>query len=338
MPCYLVHTNGETHRIIRATLHRSPIAPGAMDALGPRYCPSIEEKIVRFAHKDAHQLFLEPEGFSTGEVYVQGMFTGLPFDVQLEMLHSIPALADAEMMRPGYAIEYDYVPPYQTQPSLESRVIHGLFLGGQINGTSGYEEAAAQGLLAGINAACYVRDEAPLMLRRDEAYLGVLVDDLITKDLTEPYRLMTSRAEYRLVLRSDNADLRLTPAARRLGLVDEARWQAVEAKRAAVAAEIERLAHCSLPATAAVNARLRERGLEPLAQAVLALQFLRRPGADYDIVAEFIPPATALSAAAAEQVSLEVHFEGYIDKQKRQVARARACEERHIPLRSIMRP
>jgi len=331
MPCYLVHTNAATHRVIRENLHRSPIAPGKIEAAGPRYCPSIEEKIVRFAHKEAHQFFLEPEGWATGEVYVQGCFTGLPAEVQLELLRTIPALAEVEIMRPGYAIEYDYVPSYQLKPSLETRRIHGLFHAGQINGTSGYEEAAAQGLLAGINAALYVRDEAPLELRRDEAYLGVLVDDLITKEITEPYRMLTSRAEYRLLLRQDNADLRLTPKAYALGLVGEERLQAVEAKRRAIAEELERLKRVILAPSAEVNAVLCAHGLEPLQAPTSAYQLLRRPGTDYGLVRILAPSEKVISPEVAEEVSIEIHYEGYIQKQQRQVERTQRLEGWRIP-------
>ncbi|MEA3407228.1 MAG: tRNA uridine-5-carboxymethylaminomethyl(34) synthesis enzyme MnmG [Chloroflexota bacterium] len=331
IPCYLVRTNRKTHEIIRENLHRSPIAPGKLDVSGPRYCPSIEEKIVRFAHKESHQFFLEPEGWATGEVYVQGCFTGLPFDVQLALLRSIPALREVEIMRPGYAIEYDFVLPYQLKISLETRAIHGLFLAGQINGTSGYEEAAAQGLLAGINAALYVREEEPLHLGRDRAYLGVLVDDLVTKDITEPYRMFTSRAEYRLLLRQDNADLRLTPLGHRVGLVSEARYRATEGKRQAVKSEIARLKDTILHASPELNTFLKDEGVDPLSEAISAYRLLKRPGAGYDIVRRFAPPEAPLSHKAAEEVALQIRYEGYIEKQERQVERARRLEDRRIP-------
>ena len=342
VPCYLIHTNSKTHRIIRDNLHRSPIAPGAIDALGPRYCPSIEEKIVRFSHKESHQFFLEPEGWSTGEVYVQGCFTGLPYDAQIELLRSIPALAEVEIMRPGYAVEYDFCPPYQIKLSLETRRIHGLFLAGQINGTSGYEEAAAQGLLAGINAALQVRDEPPLILRRDQAYLGVLVDDLITKEIGdggrshEPYRMMTSRAEYRLLLRQDNADLRLTAVGYRVGLATERGHRATETKRQAAEAEIARLKKTTLRPSPKLNALLAKHGLAPLRAPLSAHQFLKRPGATYEIIQSLIRLRSSeilkvLDPQVAEQVSLQIHYEGYIAKQQRQVERARRLENRRIP-------
>ncbi len=331
VPCYGIRTNRRTHQIIRDNLDRSPIAPGRIDALGPRYCPSIEEKIVRFPDKEAHQFFLEPEGWATGEVYVQGCFTGLPFDVQIEILHSIPALRNARIMRPGYAIEYDFVPPHQLKPSFETRRIHGLFLAGQINGTSGYEEAAAQGLYAGANAACYVRDEEPLHIGRDQGYLGVLVDDLITKQITEPYRMMTSRAEYRLLLRQDNADLRLVPLAYRYGLVDAARYEAVRAKERAIAEEIARLKATTIRPSEELKAIFQQRRLAPLREAVSAYQLLKRPEIDYALIQLLSPPPEPLPRDVIEQVALEVLYEGYIDKQRRQVERARRLESRRIP-------
>ncbi len=331
LPCYLVHTNGETHRIVRENLHRSPIAPGASDAAGPRYCPSIEEKVVRFGEREAHPLFLEPEGFGTSEVYVQGCFTALPVDVQIALLHSIPALREAEIMRPGYAVEYDYVRPYQVRASLETRAIHGLFLAGQINGTSGYEEAAAQGLLAGANAALLLRDEQPLVFGRDEAYLGVLVDDLITREHDAPYRMLTSRAEYRLLLRQDNADLRLADAGLRAGLISAEQHAEVCARRQAIAGEVERLAHVTLVPGPEANALLEARGLPALAKPLPASQLLKWPGADYGLVADLAAPETPLPAEAAEQVALELRYEGYIDRERRQVARAQRLETRRLP-------
>ncbi|HEY49979.1 MAG TPA: tRNA uridine-5-carboxymethylaminomethyl(34) synthesis enzyme MnmG, partial [Dehalococcoidia bacterium] len=242
LPCYLVYTNERTHQIIRSNLHRAPLFTGFINGVGPRYCPSIEDKIVRFADKETHGLFLEPEGWQTNEVYVQGANTSLPEDVQLAMLRSISALEKAEMMRVGYAIEYDYVPPSQTLATLESKIVPGLFFAGQINGTSGYEEAAGQGLVAGINAALKVKGEPSLILRRNQSYIGVMIDDLVTRELIEPYRLLTSRAEYRLLLRQDNADLRLTPIGYSLGLIPEERYQEVERKRMVIGEELKRLA------------------------------------------------------------------------------------------------
>jgi len=331
LPCYLVHTNAETHRIVRQNLHRSPIAPGAIDAMGPRYCPSFEEKVVRFAHKESHQLFLEPEGWATGEVYVQGFFTGLPEDVQLAMLHSIPATRHAEIMRAGYAIEYDYVPSSQLTPSLETKLVEGLFHAGQINGTSGYEEAAAQGIMAGINAARKVQGREPIILGRDRAYIGVLIDDLITKEIDEPYRIMTSRAEYRLLLRQDNADLRLSSIGYEVGLLPRERYEAVERKRQAVEGELERLRDTWLKPTVEVNARLADSKLAPLEDGVNALHFLRRPEVTYDIIEALSPAPYPLSPEFIQQVTIEAKYAGYIEKQRRQVERMKRLEERRIP-------
>ena len=332
LPCYSVYTTAETLEVVRRNLHRSPIAPGALDALGPRYCPSFEEKVVRFPHKERHQLFLEPEGWHTGEVYVQGFFTGMPEDVQLAMLHSIPALREAEIMRPGYAIEYDSVPCQEVSGWLETKRIEGLFHAGQINGTSGYEEAAAQGLMAGINAALKVQGRPPVVLRRDQAYIGVLIDDLVTKEIDEPYRIMTSRAEYRLLLRQDNADLRLAGTGYQVGLLPYERYQAVEAKRRAVEGEIARLKATWLrPGDEQLNARLVERALPPLNDGVNALQFLRRPEVDYDLLALLSPPPRPLPPEVREQVQIEAKYAGYIAKQRIEVARFRRLEDRRLP-------
>ena len=330
LPCYLVRTNAETHRVIRENLHRSPIAPGALDASGPRYCPSIEDKIVRYADKESHQFFLEPEGWGTGEVYVQGCFTGLPVDVQEELLHTIPALSRARIMRPGYAIAYDYVPPSQLSSSLETRRVPGLFLAGQINGTSGYEEAAAQGLLAGANAARLAWDQAPIGIGRDQGYLGVLVDDLVTRDIDEPYRMLTSRAEYRLLLRQDNADLRLSDLAHGAGLITEERWRSVTARRDAITAEIERLKRVSLSPDV-INPYLERIGSEPMTQAMPAYQVLKRPGATIEIVQSFVPPEGDLPPDVLEEALVEIQYEGYVAKQRLQVQRAHRLEGWRIP-------
>ncbi len=318
--------------MVRKNLHRSPIAPGTIDAAGPRYCPSFEEKVVRFPDKERHQLFLEPEGWHTGEVYVQGMFTGMPEDVQLAMLRTIPALQGVEIVRPGYAIEYDSVPCQEASAGLETKRVAGLFFAGQINGTSGYEEAAAQGLVAGINAALHVQGRPPVVLRRDQAYIGVLIDDLVTKEITEPYRIMTSRAEYRLLLRQDNADLRLAEIGYRVGLLPAERYQLVDGKRCTVEAELERLAGVWLrPGDLRANARLAAVGLPKLTDGVNALQFLRRPEVGYALVADLVPPPQPLPAAAAEQVEIEAKYAGYIEKQRTEVARFRRLEDRRIP-------
>jgi tRNA uridine 5-carboxymethylaminomethyl modification enzyme len=332
LPCYSVHTTEETLLVVRENLQRSPIAPGTIDAQGPRYCPSFEEKVVRFPHKESHQLFLEPEGWHSGEVYVQGFFTGMPEDVQLGMLNSIPALREAEIMRPGYAIEYDSVPCQEITAALETKRIEGLFHAGQINGTSGYEEAASQGLIAGINAALKLQGRPPVILRRDQAYIGVLIDDLVTKEIDEPYRIMTGRAEYRLLLRQDNADLRLAEIGYEAGLLPYERYRAVEAKRRAVKAELERLGATWLrPSDDGLKERLAEQGLAPLDGGVNALQFLRRPEVDYALVVTLAPPPAPLAADVAEQVQIEAKYAGYIEKQRAEVARFRRLENRRLP-------
>jgi tRNA uridine 5-carboxymethylaminomethyl modification enzyme len=332
LPCYTVHTTPETLQVVRDNLHRSPIAPGTNAAAGPRYCPSFEEKVVRFPHKECHQLFLEPEGWHSGEVYVQGFFTGLPEEVQLAMLHSVPALRQAEIMRPGYAIEYDSVPCQQVSAWLETKRVEGLFHAGQINGTSGYEEAAAQGLIAGINAALKVQGRPPVILRRDQAYIGVLIDDLVTKVIDEPYRIMTGRAEYRLLLRQDNADLRLAEIGYDAGLLPRERYQRVEAKRQGVQSELKRLGSTWLrPSDNGLNDRLAEQGLPPLRDGVNALQFLRRPQVNYALVSTLVPPPEPLARDVAQQVQIEAKYAGYIEKQKVEVARFRRLEDRRIP-------
>ena len=332
VPCYLVHTNERTQRIVSENLHRSPISSGFIEGFGPRYCPSFEEKVVRFPHKTSHQIFLEPEGYYTNEVYVQGFFTGMPEDVQLEMLHSVPAMAQAEIMRAGYAIDYDYVPPSQIRSSLETKRVAGLFLAGQINGTSGYEEAAAQGIMAGINAARAVASDPPIILKRDQAYIGVLIDDLITKDLEEPYRLLTSRAEYRLLLRHGNADLRLTPVGHEAGLVSSERYQKVEAKKRAIARGFEWLAEARVRADEPTNAILQAAGLSPLAESISALQFLRRPEVPLDLLGPLgLLPAHGWSEDEREEINVEAKYAGYIDRQRKRVAKMKRLENWRIP-------
>src|SRR5581483_5190335 len=330
LPCHLVTTTAETHQIIRDNLHRAPMFNGAIVGVGPRYCPSIEDKIVRFADKTSHQLFLEPEGRDTLEVYVQGANTSLPEDVQLALLRSIPALRECEMMRVGYAVEYDYVLTNQIKTSMETKPVQGLFLAGQINGTTGYEEAAAQGLVAGINAARRAWDEPEIELPRNSSYIGVMLDDLCTKKLTEPYRLFTSRAEYRLLLRQDNADLRLSALGHELGLISDERFERVEAKRAAVSGAMERLRSTFLTPTAAVNQRLASAGQPPLSKQMTAMDVLRRPEVTYDLVAE-LAGQSALPPDVLEQVDIEAKYEGYIAKQEAEVERSRKLEGRAIP-------
>ncbi|WP_129631180.1 tRNA uridine-5-carboxymethylaminomethyl(34) synthesis enzyme MnmG [Candidatus Oscillochloris fontis] len=330
LPCYLVHTTPQFHALIRDNLHRAPLFSGVIAGIGPRYCPSIEDKIVRFADKDRHGLFLEPEGWTTSEVYVQGCNTSLPEDVQWAMLRSIPALRNAELMRIGYAIEYDAVASGEIGSDLQARRMRGLFLAGQVNGTTGYEEAAAQGLIAGINAVRYVRRQPAVILGRDQAYIGVLIDDLVTKEITEPYRMFTSRAEHRLLLRSDNADLRLTPVAYELGLVNAERVTAVEQKREAVARLCAELAGQRIFPTVAVNTALAEAAVTPLRQPMSAFELLARPNVGYQqLQAPLGFPAA--EPGVIEQVEMNAKYGGYIERQQREVERLRKMESRRIP-------
>ncbi len=331
LPCWLTYTNEKTHEAIRRNLHRAPMYSGVIEGRGPRYCPSIEDKIVRFADKARHQIFLEPEGRDTLEMYVQGLSTSLPEDVQREILRTIEGMEKVEMMRTGYAIEYDAIIPTQLWPSLETKLVENLFTAGQINGTSGYEEAAGQGIMAGINAARKVQGKDPVILDRSQAYIGVMIDDLVTKGTEEPYRLLTSRAEYRLLLRHDNADLRLTELGYEIGLIPEDRYRRFAAKKEAIEREIARLRETRVKPTPEIQRILREAGSSELTNAIELAQLMKRPELGYREISQIAPPPEPVPPEVAEQVEIQLKYEGYIRKSLQQVEKMRKMEDKRIP-------
>ena len=331
MPCHLTYTNEKTHEIIRDNLNRSAMYSGRIKGIGPRYCPSIEDKVVRFADKDRHQVFVEPEGRDTDEIYLNGISASLPEDVQVDMVHSIHGLEDAEIVRFGYAVEYDFAPATQLQPTLETKRVKNLYFAGQLNGTTGYEEAAAQGLMAGINAALKVRGDEPLVLDRSQAYTGVLIDDLVTMDIREPYRMFTSRAEYRLELREDNADLRLTEIGRQLGLVDDEAYHRFQTKRQLIEEELGRLSQTIIKPTPDTLPRLEEAGLAQLDKPTSLTDLLKRPEISYQQIKRIAPPDRELPGAVEEQSEIQIKYEGYIRRQAVQIEQFKKLENFHIP-------
>lgn len=328
--CWLTYTTEETHKIIRANIDRSPMFNGAIEGTGPRYCPSIEDKVVKFAEKNRHQVFVEPEGLYTHEMYLSGMSSSLPEDVQYAMYHSVPGLENAVIVRNAYAIEYDCINPRQLKPTLEFKTIKGLFAGGQFNGSSGYEEAAAQGIIAGINAAMYIKGQEQVVLDRSQAYIGVLIDDLVTKENHEPYRMMTSRAEYRLLLRQDNADVRLTEIGHRVGLISDERYQVMLDKKAAVEQEVERVKNTNVGANPLVQETLRTYGSTELKSGITLAELVKRPELDYDKLAPIDPNRPQLSDAIREQVNIQLKYEGYIKRQIQQVQQFKKLESKKL--------
>jgi len=332
LPCHLTFTNARTHEVIRANINRSPMYSGTIQSRGPRYCPSVEDKVMRFADKERHQIFLEPEGRDTVEVYPNGLSTSLPLDVQLAMVRSIAGLEQAEIMRHGYAIEYDFSDPTQLRSSLETRLVRGLFFAGQINGTTGYEEAGAQGLMAGINAALQIRDEAAIILRRDEAYIGVMIDDLVTRGIGgEPYRMFTSRAEYRLMLREDNADQRLSPFAEKVGLLGDATMLQIRSKTASIADELERLKNRVVADSPSNQAILSGLGSAPMTQSMRAIELFKRPEVSYETILTMADLDHGLDASAAAELEIEVKYQGYVKRQSEAIERFRRLEDAAIP-------
>jgi tRNA uridine 5-carboxymethylaminomethyl modification enzyme len=331
VPSYIGHTNPRVHRIVRRNLERSALYGGIIKGVSARYCPSFEDKIVRFPDRERHQVILEPEGLETEEVYASGLGNSLPLEVQIEIVHAVEGLEQAEIMRPAYAIEYDYVNPVQLMPTLETKRVAGLFMAGQINGTSGYEEAAAQGLWAGINAACRVQKRPPFILDRSQAYMGVMIDDLVTRGTREPYRMFTSRAEYRLMLREDNADFRLMEIGHSLGLIDQATLQDLEDRRRQIADEIRRIRGSVIKPTGAVNAYLAEKGTNPISSGTYLDQLLKRAELDYEVVKTLDPPPVAIGKKIARQVEIDIKYEGYIARQRREIEKFRNLERMPIP-------